>query len=106
METRRGFLKLLGSLVATTTVDTTFGKQLSKPKEPSHSADSDLLWRSYFPTLKQNEGERFNFYRCSNKKLTVGYGCNIEENQDLIKDIVIFHKGKQFQIFQDYLIQK
>ena len=75
------------------------GKDRFTPNK--ETSDINILWNAYFPLLKENEGESLCFYRCSSKKVTVGYGCNIEENPHLLKDIQVYKDNKPISI-QDH----
>lgn len=89
---RRGFLK---GLVATGTV--VAAPSLLKAVETSETEDKkQFLWDVYFESLKLNEGEKLQFYRCSADKVTVGYGLNAEANPGVFKtlNMTVNHKGK------------
>lgn len=93
---RRGFLKGLlatGAVVAAPEI-----LQASKGPEdgPSIKDKKNFLWAVYFESLKLNEGERLNFYRCTAGKVTVGYGLNAEAHPNLFKnlDMTVYREGR------------
>jgi len=49
-----------------------------------------ILTRAYLPLMKLNEGEKLYFYRCTAKKVTVGYGSNIQDNPNLLKGVTVY----------------
>lgn len=97
MQTRRGFLKLFAGLVASSATEAVFGKETLSaitPKRPPVIPYKEIIWSAYFPFLKQNEGEKLNFYKCSGNKVTIGYGTNAESHINQLKDIPIYYKNK------------
>jgi len=103
---RRDFIK---GILALTAVAGTPGMKLmagepapaEKPdpqapkKLPGLWYDRMLLIDSFFPMLEMNEKEVLYFYRDIKKKITVGYGSNVQANPDLLSDVSIYHKGRK-----------
>lgn len=92
---RRGFLGLLlsGGVATVAKASSPISTVLKSNSTPSKQSATpeQLLIASYFPSLKANEGEVFNFYRCSAGKITVGYGTNVEDNPDIMKGVRLFY---------------
>jgi hypothetical protein len=93
--TRRGFLGLLlgaGAAAMAQANPITRILQESSNTDPKKkpATPEELLVESFFPALKLNEGEKFYFYLCSAKKVTVGYGTNTEDNPNALTNVSIF----------------
>ncbi len=74
---------------------------------PEHEVTPEqLLVAAYFPTLKVNEGEKLHFYRCSARKVTVGYGTNVETNSKALADVAVFKKGVKLSKFGKALFMR
>ena len=61
---------------------------------PHIQLENDILLDAFLPVLKLNERLKLHFYRCPKRKVTVGYGSNVEKNPDLLTGVTIFHSGK------------
>lgn len=59
------------------------------------SRDQELLISSFFPMLIINEKEVLHFYRDKKENITVGYGINVQSNNTILSDVVIYHKNKK-----------
>ena len=66
-----------------------------KPSLPGLWYDRRLLIDSFFPMLEMNEKEVLHFYRDTKKKITVGYGSNVQANPSLLSNVTIYHKKKK-----------
>ena len=100
--TRRQFLGTLAAaigLAATPGIARAMKPAPQAPKANSNGVltqkyNEDLLIDSFFPTLAQNEGERLHFYRCARKKVTIGYGTNVQDNPSALTGVSVLHKGQ------------
>lgn len=96
---RRGFLGLLlggGAVVSlrANPITKTILSASSSPLKKEPATPEELLFESYFSTLKINEGEKFYFYLCSVKKITIGYGTNTEDNPSALTKTTIYCNQK------------
>jgi len=104
---RRQLLKLLGGFLVVGAVESVFGKETPKtPAAPAYPKAYDILWRAYFPMLKQNEGEKLTFYRCAQNKATVGYGINVQSDPKQLDGITVCYRGKPLSAGQRALFIK
>lgn len=104
---RRQLLKLLGGFLVVGAVESVFGKEVVKTPAPSpYPKAYDILWRAYFPMLKQNEGEKLTFYRCAQNKATVGYGSNVQSDPKQLDGITVCYRGKPLSAGQRALFIK
>ena len=90
--------KLLAAVPAPAKQPAPAKEQTPKPQKeitpPGPEYDRSLLINSFFPMLEINEKEVLHFYRDCKKKITVGYGSNVQANSSLLSNITVFHKGK------------
>ena len=70
---------------------------------PINQSEKDILLDAYLPILKLNEQLKLHFYRCSKRKVTVGYGSNVEKNSGLLTNVTIFYSGKPLNAAQKKL---
>lgn len=65
------------------------------PQPLSQTARRHILRLAYMSVAECTEKKCFSFYRCSNGRETIGYGCNVRANPSRIDNIDIFYQPDQ-----------
>lgn len=92
---RRGFLGLLAAS-GLSSLASASGLPIDAPKITPKMTSREKLFLSYLPVLEANEQKVLNFYRCSQSRVTVGYGTNLSAHQKKFQDlnITILYQGR------------